>query len=124
MNGRKYFSLDARGIVPPAARGAKQNGNRRSRVDITLYGVIRERCGVRGAIVTGVVRLGSGAHSWSLRTFFLFLLSFPLKVRIEMAIGSEDLRESRFRRSWVYVVEVGLPRISARGYIVISQVKI
>ena len=58
MNRRKYFSLDARGIVPPAARGAKQNGNRRSRVDITLYGVIRERCGVRGAIVTGVVRFG------------------------------------------------------------------
>ena len=81
--------------------GAKQNWNRRSSMYITLGGVIRGRCGVGGAIVAGVVWFGNRARSWALHTFPLFLLSFPLKVIIEMAIGSEDLRESRSRRSRV-----------------------
>ena len=41
-------------------------------------------------------QLGSGARSWALHAFPLLLLSCPLKVRIEMAIGREDSREIRF----------------------------
>ena len=81
--------------------GAKQNWNRRSSMYITLGGVIRGRYVVGGAIVVGVGQFGSGAHSWALRAFPLLLLSCPLKVRIEMAIGSKDLREIISRRSRV-----------------------
>ena len=75
------------------------NGHRGSSVNITLGRGIIGRFGVGGAIVSGVIRLGSGVRSWDLRDFPLLLLSCPRKVIIEMAIVSKDERESQFQRS-------------------------
>ena len=50
-----------------------------------------------GSDVSGVGRLGRGARSWALRAFLLFCFtarSREVRVRIELAIVSEDARES------------------------------
>ena len=64
-------------------QGEMWNGRGRSILGINLGGNIRGRCGVGGAIFTGVGRLGSRVRSWGLRAFTLLLLSCPQKVRIK-----------------------------------------
>ena len=76
----------------------------------------------------GVVRLGrQSERSWDLlRAFPLVLFVLPReKGRIYGNLRSEDARgKSIYEEVESTVVEEGSPRISARGYIIISKVRI
>ena len=71
--------------------------------------------------VSGLGQLENGARLWVLRAFTLVMMSCLLAKINKWKFGgmSGDARESQ-----VIVVEGGFPRISARGYIIISKVKI
>ena len=71
--------------------------------------------------VSGVESLGSGALSWALRAFPLVALPACLQ---KVRNGNFDIVSGDARDSRVEVVERGFPRISARGYIIISKVNI
>ena len=124
MNRRKYFSLDALVIVPPAARGDDAEWEQAQQSGYYLWW--GDKRGVwgwgyncrRGGTVGERSSLMISAH---LSPFSVVL---PAKSENRNGNCEQGLEGSRFRRSWVYVVERGLPRISARGYIVISQVKL
>ena len=96
---KKTFLHNLRLIIPGVGEIGSWNGSGLSSMDITLWGEIRERCGMGGAIVAGVGRLGSGALSWALHDFPLLQVSCIENVRIEMATVIKDLRESWLWRS-------------------------
>ena len=114
ISQRKYFARRKGNSLPVVRGNAKWCG---ALLGLNLAGDNWE-VGGGGRDVAGVSTLGSEARSYGIcKTFPLFCCHACKKWQYRGL--SRDLRESR-----VEVVEGGLPHISARGYIIISKVKI
>ena len=92
----KRFSQNAR---EKPSSGARRHRIAQRGVEVTLAGDKWEVGGKKLSLGWG--GWGADCAYGICEPFTLVLLSFPQKVRTEMAIVSEDARESLFRRSWV-----------------------